>query len=227
MTITWDDGLEFREGEPVLRNLAASGGRSPTGREQRVLWDAGYWHVPISGIRIHEAREAAAYRAMIARLRQGEDIIFNVCQLYLAPGARDPGSSAVIPLAQPLRATRILISPSGIAIAPGYYFSIGDRLHLITEIIASDIQDPDGGPWLDVPVSPWGADQTPWDEPGRPAGAWIVSIVPPLRAALAPGTVANFRDLRLRCVLQDLGDGDLSLDLGRFGTPSLTLIESI
>ncbi|WP_156410532.1 hypothetical protein [Bosea sp. Root381] len=50
--------------------------------------------------------------------------------------------------------------------------------------------------------------------------------MPPLRSAVSGGAIADFKNLRLRCVLQDLGDGDLSLDLGRFGNPSLTLVES-
>ncbi|WP_210169322.1 hypothetical protein, partial [Bosea sp. Root381] len=48
--ITWNSALRARAGEPVLRNLAATGGRSPTGREQRVIGDAGFWHVPLTGL---------------------------------------------------------------------------------------------------------------------------------------------------------------------------------
>lgn len=228
MTITWNPILRARAGEPVLRNLAASGGRSPTGREQRVTWDAGFWHVPLTGLVVNTREKAAAYRAMLARLRQGEDIIFPLCQRYLAPGARDIGASVTVADASALRATKINLLATGLTIAPGYYFSLGgDRLHLITEIYAGPGEDPDSSPWLPAPASPWADDpSSPWLGSGRPDASWAVKIIPPLRAAVSGGAAANFKDLRLRCVLQDLSDGDLDLDLGRFGSPSLPFIES-
>ncbi|KRE00083.1 hypothetical protein ASE63_08245 [Bosea sp. Root381] len=135
MTITWNSALRARAGEPVLRNLAATGGRSPTGREQRVIGDAGFWHVPLTGLVVNTREKAAAYRAMLARLRQGEEMIFALCDMYRAPGALAVGSSVTIADATAPRATTINLFAGGVTIAPGYHFSLGgDRLHLITEV---------------------------------------------------------------------------------------------
>lgn len=226
MTIAWNPVLRARAGEPVLRNLAATGGRSPTGREQRVVSDAGFWAVPITGLVINTSDKAAAYRAMIARLRQGEELVFPLCQIYVPPGARDLGSSATLASSADLRDSRIDLFVTGFEPSAGFFCTIGERLHLITEVLVRPGQDPDNSPWLSDPVSPWAADEQPWIET-RPDASWSVRIVPPLRAAVSAGAAVSFTQLRLRCVVQDLADGDLALDLGRFGTPSLTLIESL
>lgn len=226
MTITWDPTLRARAGEPVLRNAAATGGRSSTGREQRVIGDAGFWHVPLTGLVINTREKAAAYRATLARLRHGEDMIFSLCQLYVLPGAREPGATATLASAGALRDSRVNLFLTGMEAKAGYYFTVGDRLHLISEVHAAPGQDPDGGPWLPGSVSPWADAEQPWIE-ARPDASWSVKIVPPLRSVVAAGVAVSFANLLLRCVVQDLGDGDLSLDLARFGSPSLTLVESI
>jgi hypothetical protein len=227
LQIDWNPILRARAGEPVLRNAARSGGRSLSGRGQRVMSDAGFWEIPVSSIVVNTREKAAAYRAMLARLRQGEEVIFSLCDLYTSPGARDASASVTVADATALRATQINLIANGVTITPGHYFSLGgERLHLITEILADPDTDPVAGPWVSDPSPPWNPAQSPWAA-SRPAGSWQVRIVLPLRAAANAGAAANFKDLRLRCVPQDLGDGDLSLDLGRFGNPSLTLIESI
>lgn len=162
----------------------------------------------------------------MARLRQGEEVIFPLCQIYLADGARNAASSATIAGSHPLRSSKLAIFSDGIALEPGYYFSLGgERLHLITDVTPPG-EDPVGGPWVDDGTSPWASSQSPW-APGRPAGSWLVSIVPPIRATVVDGSIVDFKNLRLRCVPQEISDGDLQLDLGRFGSPNLTLIESL
>lgn len=224
MTITWNPILRARACEPVLRNLAATGGRSPTGREQRVFGDAGFWVVPMRNIVVNTREKAAAYRAMAARLRQGEDILVPVCDLYTARGARSPAAAITVASSAALRATQIGLTCTEVDIQPGHYFTIGDRLHLVTEIVSG----PSAAPFINpVATDTPFRDDEPWADAVAASAAYTVKIIPPLRAAVAAGQAASFSNLYLRCVLQDLNDGDLDLDLGRFGSPSLPFIESI
>lgn len=224
MTITWNPVLRARAGEPVLRNLATTGGRSSTGREQRVIGDAGFWVVPMRSIVVNTRDKAAAYRSMVARLRQGEDILVPVCDLYTPRGARSSAAAVTMTADAALRSTQIGLTCVEVDIQAGHHFTIGDRLHLVTEIVSGPVSPPFlNAVATDTPFR----DDEPWTDAVTGSSAYVVKITPPLRAAATAGQSASFRDLRLRCVLQDLGDGDLDLDLGRFGTPSLTFIESV
>lgn len=223
MTITWSELLRARSSDAHLRNFARSGGRSLSGREQRAFSDAGFWTIVKSGLVINTRERAAAYRAMIARLRQGEDILVPLCDLYTPLGSRLATASSVLAADAALRATGVSLIVSGLDLAAGHYFSIGDRLHLVTEIVSG----PSEPPLINqlVSDSAW-SDALPWADAVAGGSAYTVRILPPLRAAAPAGTAASFSDLKLRCELQDLAAGDLDLDLGRFGTPSLTFIES-
>ena len=136
--------------------------------------------------------------------------------------ARSKAAKVVLAGAAPLRATQIGLTVIGVDVQPGHYLSIGDRLHLVTEIVSGPGEPPLVNPLvLDEPF------HEPWtDNVGVPA-IYVVNILPPLRAALPAGTIASFTELRLRAVPDDLNAGDLDLDLGRFGTPSITFIEDI
>lgn len=225
MTIAgWPAALKARIWDPHLRNLSASGGTSPTGRTQRVFGDAGFWEIRVSGIKVSDRASAAAYRALIARLRAGEDILLPVRDLYLAIGARHVDAAITLTTSSPLRSTQIDLTVSGVAVAAGHHFTIGDRLHLVTEVVSGPVAAPllsqlvDGQHWTD---------SQPWADAVTASAAYAVKILPPLRADLAAGEPARFRDLLVRCVLRDPAAGDLDLDLGRFGAPELTFVESL
>lgn len=225
MTITvWPEILKARIWDPHLRNLASSGGTSATGRTQRIFGDAGLWEVRVSDIAVRNRAQAAAYRALIARLRTGEDILLPVRDLYAAVGSRVASASATLAGDAALRATEIALSVSGIDVEPGHHLTLGDRLHLVTEVVAG----PTEATLLNqlVSDSAW-SDALPWSDTVDGSVAYTVKLLPPLRAAAASGNPVQFKNLALRCVLKDTGDGDLDLDLGRLGRPSLTFIESI
>lgn len=225
MTIeTWPAGLKARIWDPQLRNLAASGGTSPTGRTQRVFGDAGFWEIKVSGIVVRDRATAAAFRALVARLRAGEDILLPVRDCYLPVGSRMRNAAASFVGPAALRTTQISLNVAGVAVEVGHHLTVGDRLHLVTEVVSG----PSKPPFLNqlVSRSPWSR-AVPWSSAVAGSASYTLKILPPLRAAQAGGAAAKFRDLRLRCVLKDPNDGDLDLDLGRFGAPSLTFIESL
>lgn len=222
MSFDWNPILRARAGEPVLRNAAATGGRSATGREQRVIGDAGFWAVPMRSIVVNTRERAAAYRAMAARLRQGESVILRICDAYVPRWARSKAAKAVLIGAAPLRSTQIGLTVTGMDVQAGHYLSFGDRLHLVTEIVSAPAEPPLVNPLvLDEPF------HEPWTDNVSAPATFVVKILPPLRAALPAGTAASFSDLRLRAEIEDLNAGDLDLDLARFGSPSLTFIESV
>lgn len=222
MTIIWPAVLEARRCSPNLRNAFRSGGRSISGIESRVISDAAYWEVSISEIRIHERDEARAFRSMVGRLRAGEAIEVAIFDAYLPDGAESSLSLATLASPAALRATQITVNVTGIAVEDGHHFSIGDRLHLITEVISGAGASSHINPvitdtaWLD---EPWTDDAT------ASSAQYQIKFKPPLRAEVAAGTAVRFKDLTLLCVVKDPLDGDPDLDLGRLGAPSLTFIE--
>ncbi len=225
MTIeAWPDVLKARIWDPHLRNLAAAGGMTPTGRTQRVFSDAGLWEIKISNIVVRNRQHAAAFRALIARLRAGEDILLPVRDCYPPIGNRISNAAASFVGGAALRATQVTLNIAGVAVEAGHHLSVGDRLHLVTEVVSG----PSMPPLLNqlVSRSPWSS-SVPWSNAVAGSADYALKILPPLRAAQGSGVAARFRDLRLRCVLKDTADGDLDLDLGRFGAPSLTFIESL
>lgn len=224
MTVSWDSVLLPQRCSPEIMGMIASGGRSGTGREQRSLSDAGFWQITISGINVRNGQQAAAYRAMAARLRLGEDIILPIFDKYKPVGSWSSASSAALATNAALRSTQVVLSVSGIDLRPGHYFSLGDRLHLITELVAVTGTAP-----LENMIandSPW-SDHQPWSDAVSATANYTVKIAPPLRADYSAGDVAQFRYPIVRCVIKDPSDGNLDLELARFGSPSLTFIESI
>lgn len=222
--ISWPAALKARVWDPHLRNQAASGGTSATGRTQRVFGDAGFWEVKVSQIVVHDRASVAAYRALIARLRAGEDILLPVRDLVLASGARNRFAFARLSADAPLRATQIDLSARGVDIAAGHHLAIDGRLHLVTEIVSGPSEPPLLNPALDdQPLS----EGQPWADAVAGTASYSVRILPPLRSDIAAGSYLALHGFTLRCVLQDPGEGDLDLDLGRFARPSLSFSESV
>ncbi len=219
MAIAFDDDLKPQACNAELRNFHKSGGRSATGREQRVFGDAGFWEISYRSMPMRARRDRVlAYRATIARLRQGEEIIAKVFDLFRCIGQ---GPASVVANASQ-RATTIMINGVDAELQPGHHFSIGYRLYRVTEI-ADQTETPIG-----VVTGTYTGDT--WDD----SDVWVddpiitstIKFLPPLRAAAVAGATVDFENLKCLCVLKDMSDGDLDLELGRFGSPSFTLIES-
>lgn len=223
MAFDWPSVLVPRHCDPELRNFVKRGGRAATGREQRAFSDAGFWEVAMQ-IPIHTKEKTLAYRAMMARLRQGEEVNIRLPDRTMAEGGNVPSSSAVLSGAHDLRATQLSITATGIEIVEGTLFSLVHRLHQVTEVVSG------GAATFHNPVTtqntPWDDDQ-PWNDGDPNTVNYVVKIMPPLRRNYADGQGVRFTGLSLTSVLADINDGDLSLDLGRFGTASLTFRESI
>jgi hypothetical protein len=222
MTINWPASLKARSMNPHPRGLSRSGGRSINGSEQRVASDAGYWALTVSGMVIRSRETAAAYRSLIARLRMSEPVIVPVCDLYRPVGSGLGSSEIWVASNAALRATTLALAVSGIDVQAGHHLTIDGRLYLITEVIYGPTIAPlENRLVLD---EPW-ADNVPWTDAASAAATYQVKVFPPMRAAVASGTAVSFRNLTMIARLEDMASGDLDLDLGRFGTPSLSLIE--
>lgn len=215
--------LRPRGTHPHLRNSALGGGTTLTGRTPRTFLDAGFWEIAVDQIKINDRPTAAAYRAMVARLRQGEDIVVPINDPFRPLGWRAANAAAVLAVAAPLRATTLNLTVAGMDVQPGHYLAIGDRLHLITGLI-----EPVPPPPLNNQVAldtPW-SDAAPFADTVGASASYLVSIAPPLRQAVNALTAVDFKAPRLLCTVKDPSDGDLELDLKR-GFPSLTFIETI
>lgn len=219
MSFPWPDNLTQVRCNPELRNFTASGGRTGTGREQRVYRDAGFWEIRYGEFRINSDETILSYRAMIARLRQGEEIIARVTDLAICKGQEPIRVTADAGL----RATSVMIGGVAADLKPGHHISIDDRLYRVTQInsqvealIGLVVGIQTGQVWQDADF---------WEDLSDIASS--VSFLPPLRAPVAENTLVEFDDLTCTCVLKDMSDGDLDLEYGRYGGPSFTLIESI
>jgi hypothetical protein len=227
MVMSWPQVLIPRRCDPELRNFVKSGGRTTTGRRQNVFSDAGYWEINATEFPIHTAERATAWRAMMARLRSGEEIDVLVYNVYTP----DDGSVALFDAAATLdaaaRATLITFSVDYGDIAEGHMFTLAGRyLHTITKVVSriTSVSIPQwfttGDAWSDATGT--------WSDDNSAGGEVIaVNILPPLRAPILAGDHMEFQFLSLRCVLDEMRSGDLSLDKGQFGFPSIILRESI
>lgn len=223
MTIAWPSILVPQRASPELRNLTRSGGRVSGGREQRVLGDAGFWAVTVSGIYIRNRAAAMAYRAMIARLREGEDILVPLFDVFVPLGAEASNSAAALVSAATLRATTVTIRSTGIEIVEGSFFSADNRLHVVTEVTSA----PPSPPFQNRLVNdePWNDDQ-PWTDSYTASGFYTVKITPPLRTNYPAGQPLLFAGVQLRCVIDRTTDGDLDIEPAGIGFADLNFVES-
>lgn len=222
--IQWPAVLRARSMDANLVNLVKSGGRTATGREQRVIGDAGFWEVSIADIQIHSRAQADAYNRVIAHLRTGGEVFAPVRNSYLALGALAAGAGDSVAAPCPFRATTLQVVVSGVDVQPGCRFTVGDRLYQVQRVVSG----PASPAFSNALVSdqPWRED-VPWFDPPAASQVYTVEILPPTRAAYFVGEPIRFRDLGVRACLRDLSQGPLILDLGRFARPSLSLIEAI
>ncbi len=224
MAIPWPSVLVPQRCDVNLRNFAASGGRTPTTRQQRVFSDAGFWAVGMRGLIVNTRAAVYAHRGLIAQLRQGEEVIVPTFDCYPPVGSLASSSSASINGDVALRATSMRLDVSGFDLDVGNRFSIGNRLHEITAIVA----EPATPAWENQLANdaPW-SDAVPWVDAVASTKSYDIAFLPPLRGAYPDGQAVRFDDTKVRCVLDNVADGDLELEVGRFGTPSLTFIESV
>lgn len=226
MVIAWDDRIVPRLiGGPELRGLTKSGGRSNTGDEQRSFFGPGRWEIRYE-VPIHTREKVLAWRPMVDRLRAGESILLKIFDVHRARIA-DPGNASfTVAAVVGAGATSLQVEGQGIAIEPGVHFSIGSRLYRINRISVADTTDDFEGSLAQILLSDdlrW-SDTALWpDDAGAPRQQ--LHFLPPLRSAAAAGAALDFANLVCLCVPADPNDGDLSLDLGRFATPSITFRE--
>lgn len=131
MTISWPSSLDASRCVPELRNFTVSGGRTFGGREQRIFSNAGFWEISYT-IPLNTRAKVHAYRAMIARLRGGEDIFAKIFDKH-RPGLFGD-STATLGADAALGATTLDIDWSDDDLFEGQHFRIGNRLYRITEL---------------------------------------------------------------------------------------------
>ena len=224
MTITWPSALVPQGVDPELRNFRKGGPRSGTGRRQDVYSDAGFWTIDMT-LWVRNRRTAFAYRSLIARLRQGEEVDVPIFDKYLVLGATNNSATASLASDAALRATELDLTVSGMDIQAGAHFTLQTRLYRITEVL-----DGPADPPIENPIatgSPWPEEGYPWTTDVSVSADYTVKVLPPLRSQAIAGAVTHFKDQTCRCTLHEPNSGDLDLDNGRFGEPSLRFIESI
>jgi len=223
MTITWPDILKPNSFSVELRSHAVSGGRTATGREQRVIGDAGYWSLNYT-VPVRTRAQVLEWRAMVDRLRAGEAIAARICDLQKPDGIKDAWS-AVAASAAALRATQISITATHLQLEPGHHFTVGQRLYRINQVIAHNFGD---ALWANLNEGEAWSDGNVWlDDPYDGSNTYTVKFLPPLRAAVDGGDTLEFDALVCLAVPDEMTTGALDLDLGRFSDPTLALIESI
>ncbi len=224
MTIAWPSVLVPADGSPPeLRNASKGGGRTVSDTEQRVFSDAGHWEINYK-FPIWTTAHQLAWRAVVPRLRAGEDILVRVFDKCRPDGVAGGAWAAAVSADAAVRATTVHLVTVNVKLGWGVHFCIGQRLYRVMEVVsetpATSISDwfTTGAPWSDSGV---------WvDDASAGGAAYVVKILPPLRAAVTSGAAVEFEDLVCLCMLADMSSGDLSLDLGKFGAPSIAFAEA-
>lgn len=225
MAFPWPDILKPRTISHDIRNAAKSGGQGLEGGEQRVFSPgAARWVITYDQIGVYDRPRALAWWALVDRLRSGEEVVAKVYNLWRAKGADGAEPEATADGAYAAGVVEMDISTSGLTLEPGVMFSAGERLYRISRIVSEtaslslvDIILSDDKVWSESAV---------WTEDGTGGTAYTVRFLPPLRQSVADGAALDFVNLKCLCVLDDLASGNLSLDLGRIGAPSLALREA-
>lgn len=223
MTFPFPSVLKARSVMTELRGFSRSGGRSLSGIEQRVFSDAGRWEIRFDGVPIRRHEQVRAWHLSISRLRAGENVIVTVPTL--SNGSLAAQAVAVVGANAAARATQVTLHVRDMRALAGQDFSIGNRLYRIVDIVS---QTPPDSIAKRIGTDDQWSDAATWIDDDAGAGTFevaVVRILPPLRSAIAEGDPARFRDLTCTCVLSEMSEGDLALDLLRFGTPSITFIE--
>ena len=213
----------------VMFQIAPMNTRGPvtfSGKSQVVGTDAGFWKATLSEFIIRKPDQILEWRAMVAELEGGlNDLIvgpFDCRQIPVLPGvkpivlaphsdgatfsdrSRYSQSSIVVTAAQNLglrqTAMRVNIQAAG-ELRKGMYFSVSDdamrpRLHIVTS------------------------------NPDYEGVSATFSFRPPLRAAVSSGTEIDFSDPKATMTLANDEAGSLDINLRRFASPSLELVES-
>lgn len=191
----------MRERE-VAWNLAASTvspGQSSFGNFQIVRLDGGgVWTAQWFDVSVMTAAHVRTFRSIAAQAENGATpLVVSRCESR----QRLPGTLATVAGATALRATDIKIAlTAGAAIQAGEIFSIshpnqGWRMYEIKSAVAT------GG------------------------GQYLVSFRPPLREAAANGDKVEFDSPRCTMRLASPSAMNLSLDLRKFGAPSVDFVE--
>lgn len=231
MAIYWPSILLPQEVTPHLMPMSGFGPPSSGGLRQVVSNDAGFWQMTLGGVPIRTADQVREWRWLVAAGQGGiEDIIVGLFDCRQAPrpfagrGVEDVGiphsdgstfsdgagySQSLVRMTlhadAALRATSITVN---IIIAGrvkrGMFFSIGDRLHIITS-----------APTISVAGGDLGAGQR-----------ISFNFLPPLREAVTAGDVVEMGKPKATMRLASADAGRLTLRTGRFGDPDVELVEA-
>lgn len=202
------------------RGMTVAGPMTLTGQNQVASLDAGYWVATYELATIGTPDQIRMFRALRAQLEGGaHQVRVPVCDEDQAPWASaiatDPltatyddnvGHDDDTPFAQPniavtgaaaaARATQLTVTLlAGAALAAGEYFSLGDRLYVIREVLA---------------VS---------------GAIYTLAIWPPLREPLAVGGELNFDAPVCRMRLATEAEMDLALGRLWLASPSANFVE--
>lgn len=226
MAFPWPDILvSSTESPPHLRNAAKSGGPGLEGGEQRAFSPGSIkWEIRYDNVKVTTRAQTLAWISTVDRLRAGEEVIATIPNRWRADHFFSPDSAAASAGAYAAGAVEMDIAATGITLAPGVMFSFENRLYRISRIVAEvsslslvDIILSDEREW---------SDSAAWVEDGSGGPLYTVRILPPLRQPVADNAALNFQTLTCLCVIDDMASGDLTLDLGRTGSPSLALREA-
>lgn len=204
-----------------IRAMNAKGPASSTGRRQAVATDAGYWVASINDIIVRNRDHILEYRGLIAALDgSANDLIIGPFDCGLAPfmsgasqiggipfsddsffsdGAGFSQSAILVNLAGDMQmgatSATLAIEAAG-TIRRGMYFSISNRLYIITSV------------------------------PEMSGSTVSFSFMPPLRQDAFNGGSVEFARPKATMRLMDSESGEMTINVRRFARPSLQLEES-
>lgn len=207
---------------PELRSLSISGGITLSGAERRVIHGAPRWEFSVQ-LALRTSAQILAYRAWITRLRQGENVMLPVYDKQRASNFGTPNGTSVGAAVKGAVVINAEILGT-VSVSLGHRFSIGNNLYQILD------NTPGGaGAPLGTILAITGGET--WDD----TDIWVdnldfdlgLVISPPLRAAVSAGSTLNFNDLKCRCILKNVDEGDFDPQAMKTGVVSLTFVEEI
>jgi hypothetical protein len=201
-----------------VKNEADAGPKNRRGRQQRVFSDAGYLELVLADMPLSTPEHVRQYRSMLAKLRQGEEVIVDTFDMNKPDLAEDPTAEITLIGDHDVYTSTLAVTIEVVELDEGSVISDGEHSYMVLGVQEGSGDDN----WISGP-GPWD-DTEFWDDGGVSS---LIRIAPPTRLDYDDGKIFYATGLRFRGYLADLSQGEVSLSFGRWGHGTLTITESI
>jgi hypothetical protein len=209
-------------GADIMGRIATSS-RSVTGRRQTILRGSGHWQTRYTEFPIATKEQRRHYRYILERFRLGDQAVAPFYDLASAPNLDSLAGEMSANATYFAGASVMQVAYRRFQPVVGMIFGYGNRVYMVTDVSPAASLNGMGNPLMEAGTL---TNETPWSNTSV-LQLTNLTITPTLRETIPVSSVLKLRDLTLLSELDDFESGGVDYEAGRFGRPSLTLMESL